>query len=116
MAPKLDLFDADGHVYELDHVLIEYLDPPFQGRKELLRQPLITSGDGGDAAALHLAVSSNAVSPLCELGEFEAVTGDPFSGLQVEAGILKVPAKAGLGVALKGELGERTARARGSRT
>ncbi len=39
-------FDADGHVYELDYQLIEYLDPPFRGKKELLRQPLINSGDG----------------------------------------------------------------------
>jgi uncharacterized protein len=52
MAIAKGLFDADGHVYELDYQLIEYLDPPFRGRKELLRQPLINSGDGWHRIAL----------------------------------------------------------------
>src|SRR5574341_2041461 len=46
MASAQRLFDADGHVYELDYQIVEYLDPPFRGKKELLRQPLINSGDG----------------------------------------------------------------------
>jgi len=52
----------------------------------------------GDAAALQLAASSTSISPLCELGEFSTITGDPFSGLQVIDGILKVPDGDGLGV------------------
>ena len=35
----------------------------------------------GDAAALHLAASTPGIAPLCELGEFEVITGDPFFGL-----------------------------------
>jgi len=46
MHSDYSVFDADGHVYELDYELIEYLDPPLRGKKELLRQPLIPSGDG----------------------------------------------------------------------
>lgn len=53
----------------------------------------------GDAAALHLAVSSSGISSLCELGEFETIEGDPFSGLKVEGSVLKVPEGYGLGVA-----------------
>jgi L-alanine-DL-glutamate epimerase-like enolase superfamily enzyme len=30
----------------------------------------------GDAAAVHLAASTPGISPLCELGEFEVITGD----------------------------------------
>jgi len=52
----------------------------------------------GDAAALHLAVSCDAVSYLCELGEFESVADDPFSGLEIDAGILRVPSGEGLGI------------------
>ena len=40
----------------------------------------------GDAAALHLAVSTPGIAPLCELGEFEVITGDPFFGLTVDKG------------------------------
>lgn len=55
----------------------------------------------GDAAALHLAVSCGNISPLCELGEFETVEGDPFSGLVVEGGRLKIPEADGLGIVLR---------------
>jgi L-alanine-DL-glutamate epimerase-like enolase superfamily enzyme len=54
----------------------------------------------GDAAALHLAASLPSASTYCEIGEFEAITGDPFEGLRVENGILKVPDGPGLGVRL----------------
>jgi L-alanine-DL-glutamate epimerase-like enolase superfamily enzyme len=54
----------------------------------------------GDAAALHLAASLPSASRYCEIGEFELITGDPFEGLRVEDGILKVPEGAGLGVRL----------------
>lgn len=55
----------------------------------------------GDAAALHLAAANPSISALCELGEFESVTGDPFAGLTIERGILRLPEGPGLGVKLK---------------
>jgi L-alanine-DL-glutamate epimerase-like enolase superfamily enzyme len=55
----------------------------------------------GDAAALHLAASVPGISPLCELGEFETVSGDPFVGLKIDKGILRLPGENGLGVKLK---------------
>jgi L-Ala-D/L-Glu epimerase len=56
----------------------------------------------GDAAAVHLAASTPGIAPLCELGEFEVITGDPFFGLSVEKGAISVPEGEGLGVSLKG--------------
>jgi len=56
----------------------------------------------GDAAAVHLAASTPGISPLCELGEFEVITGDPFFRLSVEKGAISVPEGEGLGVSLKG--------------
>jgi L-alanine-DL-glutamate epimerase-like enolase superfamily enzyme len=56
----------------------------------------------GDAAAVHLAASTRGISPLCELGEFEVVTGDPFFGLTVDKGSISVPDGEGLGVSLRG--------------
>ena len=56
----------------------------------------------GDAAAVHLAASTPGISPLCELGEFEIITGDPFFGLTVEKGAISVPEGEGLGVNLRG--------------
>jgi L-Ala-D/L-Glu epimerase / N-acetyl-D-glutamate racemase len=56
----------------------------------------------GDAAAVHLAASMPGIAPLCELGEFEVITGDPFVGLSVEKGAIHVPEGEGLGVSLKG--------------
>jgi L-alanine-DL-glutamate epimerase-like enolase superfamily enzyme len=45
----------------------------------------------GDAAAVHLAASMPGISPLCELGEFEVVSGDPFFGLAVEKAPSRYP-------------------------
>ena len=56
----------------------------------------------GDAAAVHLAASMPGISPLCELGEFEVVSGDPFFGLAVEKGGIVFPKGKGLGVSLRG--------------
>ena len=56
----------------------------------------------GDAVALHLAVSTPGIAPLCELGEFEVITGDPFFGLTVDKGTISVPVGEGLGVSLRG--------------
>jgi L-alanine-DL-glutamate epimerase-like enolase superfamily enzyme len=55
----------------------------------------------GDAAALHLAASIPSMSSFCELGEFETVSGDPFAGLKVTNGALRLPEAEGLGVELK---------------
>jgi L-alanine-DL-glutamate epimerase-like enolase superfamily enzyme len=56
----------------------------------------------GDAAAVHLAASTPGIAPLCELGEFEVITGDPFFGLTVDNGAISVPEGEGLGVSLRG--------------
>ncbi len=56
----------------------------------------------GDAAAVHLAAATPGIAPLCELGEFEVITGDPFFGLTVENGAISVPEGEGLGVSLTG--------------
>jgi L-Ala-D/L-Glu epimerase len=56
----------------------------------------------GDAAAVHLAASTPGISSLCELGEFEVITGDPFFGLSVAKGSITVPEGEGLGVSLRG--------------
>jgi L-alanine-DL-glutamate epimerase-like enolase superfamily enzyme len=58
----------------------------------------------GDAADLQLAASAPGISPLCEIGEFEVVTGDPFTGLEIQGGMLRVPREAGLGVRWAGKL------------
>jgi predicted TIM-barrel fold metal-dependent hydrolase len=42
---KVKVFDADGHVMEKDEELIDYFDPPFKGRHELLIEPLFPSLD-----------------------------------------------------------------------
>lgn len=52
----------------------------------------------GDAAALHLAASSAGISALCELGEFTTISGDPFTGLEIKDGMLRVPEGDGLGM------------------
>jgi L-alanine-DL-glutamate epimerase-like enolase superfamily enzyme len=52
----------------------------------------------GDAAALQIAASTPGIVPLCELGEFETISGDPFTGLKIDRGTLRVPESDGLGV------------------
>jgi L-alanine-DL-glutamate epimerase-like enolase superfamily enzyme len=56
----------------------------------------------GDAAAVQLAASTPGIAPLCELGEFEVISGDPFVGLKVDKGSIRVPEGEGLGVSRKG--------------
>src|SRR5919106_6378542 len=56
----------------------------------------------GDAAAVHLAASTPGIASLCELGEFETVSGDPFFGLAVEKGAISVPESDGQGVSFRG--------------
>jgi hypothetical protein len=47
-------------------------------------------------------VSTADITPLCELGEFEVISGDPFFGLTVENGAIGVPEGVGLSVSLRG--------------
>lgn len=54
-----------------------------------------------DAVALQIAASAPGVSSLCELGEFEAIDGDPFTGLEVKNGVLRVPEGDSFGVWLR---------------
>jgi len=53
------------------------------------------------AQALHLACALPGVDYACELGEFDRLLDDPFEGLEVEGGVLKLPRGAGSGVRLR---------------
>jgi L-Ala-D/L-Glu epimerase len=50
------------------------------------------------AQALHLACALPGVDYACELGEFDRLLDDPFTGLEVEGGVLRLPAGPGSGV------------------
>jgi L-alanine-DL-glutamate epimerase-like enolase superfamily enzyme len=52
------------------------------------------------AQALHLACALPGVDYACELGEFDRLLDDPFKGLEVENGVLKLPSGAGSGARL----------------
>jgi L-alanine-DL-glutamate epimerase-like enolase superfamily enzyme len=52
------------------------------------------------APALHLACALPGVDYACELGEFDRLLDDPFAGLEVDAGMLRLPAGPGSGVHL----------------
>jgi L-alanine-DL-glutamate epimerase-like enolase superfamily enzyme len=52
------------------------------------------------AQALHLACALPGVDYACELGEFDRLLDDPFEGLEIEGGVLKLPAGIGSGVRL----------------
>ncbi len=62
------------------------------------------------AQALHLACALPGVDYACELGEFDRLLDDPFEGLDVENGVLKLPPGAGSGVRLIAQKTERLAR------
>ncbi|MBV9120396.1 MAG: amidohydrolase [Chloroflexi bacterium] len=49
--PDLAIFDADGHVFESDLAIFEHLEPPFTGRRELLRESFFPGLDGWHRAA-----------------------------------------------------------------
>jgi len=38
--------DTDGHIFEKDEIMLEYLDPPYRGRKEVLLYPFFPPPDG----------------------------------------------------------------------
>src|SRR5215467_7335206 len=50
------------------------------------------------AQALHFACAMPGVDYACELAEFDRLLDDPFEGLEVKDGMLKLPAGAGSGV------------------
>jgi len=53
------------------------------------------------AACMHFVAATANVSYACELGEFSRLLEDPFDGLEVENGVLRVPSSPGLGVSLR---------------
>jgi len=38
--------DTDGHIFERDEIIFEYLEPPYRGRKELFAYPFFPPPDG----------------------------------------------------------------------
>ncbi len=50
------------------------------------------------AHAMHLACALPNSGYACELGEFDRLLDDPFEGIEIEAGVLKLPALPGCGV------------------
>ncbi len=52
------------------------------------------------ATGLHFVAATPNIDYACELGEFDRLTGDPFTGLEIVAGSLTVPDGVGLGVRL----------------
>jgi L-alanine-DL-glutamate epimerase-like enolase superfamily enzyme len=62
------------------------------------------------AHALHLACALPGVDYACELGEFDRLLDDPFTGLEVERGMLRLPAGPGAGVHLRAADSARAAR------
>jgi L-alanine-DL-glutamate epimerase-like enolase superfamily enzyme len=61
------------------------------------------------AHALHLACALRGADYACELGEFDRLLDDPFTGIEVERGELRLPAGAGAGVHLIASPGARAA-------
>jgi predicted TIM-barrel fold metal-dependent hydrolase len=55
MASERQSYDADGHVFERDAEIFEHLEPPFRGRKELLRNSLFPAMDSWNRTALSVA-------------------------------------------------------------
>ena len=41
-----EVIDTDGHIFEKDEIIFEYLEPPFNGRKEILALPFFPTLDG----------------------------------------------------------------------
>jgi predicted TIM-barrel fold metal-dependent hydrolase len=47
--------DTDGHIFEKDEVIFEYLEPPYRGRKEILSLPFFPALDGFQRMARRIA-------------------------------------------------------------
>jgi len=46
------VFDADGHIIEKDRELLDYFDPPYRGKRQLLSASLFPSLDGWHRQAM----------------------------------------------------------------
>ena len=55
------------------------------------------------AQAMHLAAALPGIAYACELGEFARLQGDPFEGIEIENGRLKLPEGVGSGVSLRND-------------
>ncbi|MFQ5917671.1 MAG: amidohydrolase family protein [Candidatus Binatia bacterium] len=42
----VQVIDTDGHIFERDNIIFEYLEPPYRGRKELFAYPFFPTPDG----------------------------------------------------------------------
>ncbi len=40
------VIDTDGHIFERDEIMFEYLELPYRGRKEVLLYPFFPTPDG----------------------------------------------------------------------
>ena len=49
------VFDGDGHIVEQDRELLDYFDPPYRGKAELLGSPFFPTLDGWHRQAMSLA-------------------------------------------------------------
>ena len=49
------IVDTDGHIFEKDQILFEYLDPPYRGRQDMLALPFFPSLDGFHRMARRVA-------------------------------------------------------------
>lgn len=54
------VFDADGHVFESDRELYEFLEPPFRGRETVLGFPFFPTMDGFQRGAIHARMGLHA--------------------------------------------------------
>jgi len=43
---ETQVLDTDGHIFEKDEIIFEYLEPPYRGRKELFAYPFFPPPDG----------------------------------------------------------------------
>src|SRR5208283_2696711 len=56
---KFDIVDADGHVFEPDRELYEFLEPPYRGKQTVLGFPLWPSLDGYHRGAIHARLGTD---------------------------------------------------------
>jgi len=49
------VLDGDGHIIEKDRMLLEYFDPPYRGKQQLLSGPFFPSLDGWHREAMSIA-------------------------------------------------------------
>ena len=65
---------------------------------------------------MHLACALRGVDYACELGEFDRLLDDPFEGIEVKNGMLRLPEGPGSGVRLRSPGTAAEAPAMGSRS